>query len=158
MLRHAEPNDIDSIVALECAAYNVPPIFINTNLPFMKQEWVQAIKDDKVLCLDGPEGELIGAIHVSESDAAGAGPNRTLVSLMVHPEHQNGGIGGNLLRTFLGACDREGRIAALKVDPSNRGAIHLYERHDFQPLGRESDGLLCMMRNPHTDDGQDFVF
>lgn len=157
MLRQAEPNDIDSIVALECEAYAVPPIFISTNLPFMKQEWIQAIKNDQVLCLDGPEGGVIGAIHISESEAATAGANRTLVSLMVHPEHQNGGIGGSLLRTFLTVCDREGHVAALKVDPSNRGAIHLYQQHDFRPLGRETDGLLRMMRNPHTDDEQAFI-
>ena len=99
MYRNAHLDDIDSIIALESAAYGIPPMIVQAQMPFMRQEWMQAIGGDQVLCLDNPEGALIGAIHVSERDVTSAGCERTLVSLMVSPEAQRSGHGGALLHS-----------------------------------------------------------
>ena len=151
MYRNAHLDDIDSIIALESAAYGIPPMIVQAQMPFMRQEWMQAIGGDQVLCLDNPEGALIGAIHVSERDVTSAGSERTLVSLMVSPEAQRSGHGGALLRSFLDVCDQSGHTAALKVAPTNTGAIHLYQRSGFKKTGREDGGLLRMVRDPNPE-------
>lgn len=150
MLRNADLTDLDSIVALECASYRVPPFISKIQRPQMRNEWESAIREDQVFCMNGPDGALIGALHVSGQDKTSTGVMRTLVSLMVDPAYQKGGLGTRLLSQFLQSCDRDGCSVGLKVDPKNSGAIHLYEKYNFKSLGRREDGLVRMLRTPET--------
>jgi [ribosomal protein S18]-alanine N-acetyltransferase len=57
--------------------------------------------------------------------------------LAIHPQYQGRGFGQLLLGAML---DRARAIemarATLEVRPSNQGAIHIYEKHGFQTVGR----------------------
>jgi [ribosomal protein S18]-alanine N-acetyltransferase len=71
--------------------------------------------------------------------------------LGIHPEHQGKGLGQMLLRSLLDrAREIEMARATLEVRASNLGAIHIYEKHGFQTVGRrkkyyqdnDEDGII----------------
>ena len=81
--------------------------------------------------------------------------------LGIHPDYQGQGLGQLLLRSML---DRARAIdmarATLEVRPSNQGAIHIYEKHGFQTVGRRKkyyqdngeDGIIMWrggLQHPH---------
>ncbi|HKY33376.1 MAG TPA: ribosomal protein S18-alanine N-acetyltransferase [Candidatus Polarisedimenticolia bacterium] len=76
------------------------------------------------------------------------GPELLINNLAVAAPHRRRGVGRLLLRHALHQGRAEGCLAAfLEVRPSNQPAIHLYETHGFQVVGRR--------RAYYTDTGED---
>jgi [ribosomal protein S18]-alanine N-acetyltransferase len=70
--------------------------------------------------------------------------------LGIHPDYQGQGLGQLLLRSMLDrARSIEMARATLEVRPSNQGAIHIYEKHGFQTVGRR--------KKYYQDNGEDGI-
>jgi [ribosomal protein S18]-alanine N-acetyltransferase len=70
--------------------------------------------------------------------------------LGIHPDYQGQGLGQLLLRSILDrARSIEMARATLEVRPSNQGAIHIYEKHGFQTVGRR--------KKYYQDNGEDGI-
>ncbi len=71
-----------------------------------------------------------------------------ILNLAVRPEARRRGLGSQLLLRALQEARRAGvRRVSLEVRTSNRAAIHFYEHHGFQRLGRRRD----YYSNPRED-------
>ncbi len=58
-------------------------------------------------------------------------------TIAVHPDCRRQGIGGMLVREAIRqAMARGAELATLEVRQSNQGAISLYQKHDFEFVGR----------------------
>lgn len=80
-----------------------------------------------VAALDG--AELVGFAGLGL-----AGPEASVHTIEVHPEHQRRGIGTMLLRSLLQKAEDSGvATILLEVSTDNAAALRLYERHGFRP-------------------------
>lgn len=62
-----------------------------------------------------------------------AGPEASVHTIDVHPEHQRRGIGTTLLRSLLERAENAGATTVLlEVSTDNAAARRLYERHGFR--------------------------
>ncbi len=63
-----------------------------------------------------------------------------LLNLCVRPEAQQQGIGRKLLKHFISIAQRHGaEMIFLEVRPSNKAALELYGKSDFNELGVRKD-------------------
>lgn len=110
-----------------------------------------AVFGETIATLLGPQAErvLAGLGAVAEARPREE-PHFYLVALGTAPEHQNRGLGGQLLRQVLQRCDVQGLPAYLEsTNPRNRP---LYERQGFRlfheiPLP-EGPAVVGMWREP----------
>ena len=77
-------------------------------------------------------------------------------TIAVHPDCRRQGIGGMLVREAIRqAIERGAELATLEVRQSNRAAISLYQKHDFEFVGRrvryyrdnQEDAILMTRRD-----------
>jgi len=77
-------------------------------------------------------------------------------TIAVHPDCRRQGIGGMLVREAIRqAMARGAKLATLEVRQSNQDAISLYQKHDFECVGRrdryyrdnQEDAILMTRRD-----------
>lgn len=82
-----------------------------------------------------------------------------ITNIAVHPEFRRKGVGEILLQCLIKEAEKKGIYnLTLEVRPSNLGAIRLYEKYDFEVLGRRKgyyqdtkEDAFIMWRNKNKD-------
>lgn len=64
--------------------------------------------------------------------------------LLLTPEHQKKGLGGNVLKQVLSTASEQHLRVKLQVFKSNASAIHFYEHYGFQVIGDTPTSLVMM--------------
>lgn len=141
-VRTAIAADLDGVVA-SCAALFAEDAgtrdpLRNKNWPATYgAEWAGGLLADPeslvlVATTDGVVGHLIGKfMPASEMWTA---TRAELVSMYVRPEARGGGLAGKLIDAFVAWAEERG-AARLEVSAyaANDTAVHVYEKHGFQP-------------------------
>lgn len=117
--------------------------------------------DTAVIAIDG--GFPVGAawFRLFGKDRPGYGfvdEGTPELAIAVVPSARGKGVGSALLDTLLAKARAAGYDAiSLSVDRDNEGAIDLYERHGFEPVGSSDDSLTMLARLPTapTTEGTD---
>ncbi len=126
-----------------------------------RSDWGQrVIRDPRILCR-----AAIATGSVTRTGAADAvvgyfrldlAPDRSAeVTLIVHPLHRRGGIGGALLAAALTEARRVGLRRMLAViHDHNDGALEFFEKAGFEPAGVVMPGFVHLARMVHRSDHQ----
>lgn len=83
------------------------------------------------------DGHLVGRLLLERSGSADA-----VVDLAIAPASQRRGLGTSLLRRLAGEAASAGRGLSLSVNRDNTGALRLYRRLGFVPVGETETDLL----------------
>jgi ribosomal-protein-alanine N-acetyltransferase len=120
------PDDIPDVMAVEQAAYT---------MPWPRKAYAYELKENKLahyFVLRTYKQQLIGmgGIWLLADEAH-------IMTLAVHPHQQGHGLGEWLLIALLEAAQELGaKVATLEVRPSNQAARSLYQKYNFQEVGR----------------------
>jgi [ribosomal protein S18]-alanine N-acetyltransferase len=135
-LRRLDPDDLDTVEAIERASYPTP---------WSRTMFAAELRKPSALALGAylDDGELVGYAFVSRYVDAWH-----VMNVAVAPEHRRRGIATELLeRLFEVTAGDQRRGYTLEVRVSNLGAIQLYERLGFQSRG--------IRRGYYTDNRED---
>jgi ribosomal-protein-alanine N-acetyltransferase len=135
-LRRLDPDDLDTVEAIERASYPTP---------WSRTMFAAELRKPSALALGAylDDGELVGYAFVSRYVDAWH-----VMNVAVAPEHRRRGIATELLeRLFEVTAGDQRRGYTLEVRVSNLGAIELYERLGFQSRG--------IRRGYYTDNRED---
>lgn len=123
--------DLDRILALERLCFSDPwrPAMFRVS----EQEGIILAEADGMLLGYGCYLVVLDECHI--------------LNVAVHPDHRRKGIGGQLVEHMMGVVDGI-RDVYLEVRPTNRAAVHLYERMGFGVIG---------LRKGYYPDGEDAV-
>ncbi len=119
------PEDLDELMVIERAAYRSPwsrDVFLEE----LSREWAHVD-----VLRDPPGGPLRGFVNywLIRDEVH-------VLNVAVHPESRRRGLAGRLLEHVIGfATARRCRYVTLEVRRSNHGAIRLYRKHGFRPVG-----------------------
>jgi ribosomal-protein-alanine acetyltransferase len=158
VLRPAERDDLEAVVAIETVSFSDPP--------WSRDSFTTLLNNPRAIFTVGcdPEsgvvvGYVVAWLVADEAEVA---------NLAVAPAHRARGVGARLLDSALSAARRGGaRAAHLEVRDSNATARALYASRGFEAVGRrrryyrspEEDALLlrCDLQQSDgfdDDDGQ----
>jgi [ribosomal protein S18]-alanine N-acetyltransferase len=135
-LRRLDPDDLDTVEAIERASYPTP---------WSRTMFAAELRKPSALALGAyaEDGELVGYAFVSRYVDAWH-----VMNVAVAPEHRRHGVATELLaRLFEITAGDQRRGYTLEVRVSNLGAIQLYERLGFQSRG--------IRRGYYTDNRED---
>ncbi len=118
--------DVDEVLSVEGAAYD---------FPWSQRVFLDCLRMGYDCAVQLAAGQVVGYLILSRVlDEA------HVLNLAIHPEFQNEGRGGNLLRRAMRRARCLGAASIyLEVRPSNPGAVHLYQRSGFRLVGRRRD-------------------
>ncbi|MDC2963828.1 ribosomal protein S18-alanine N-acetyltransferase [Gammaproteobacteria bacterium] len=123
-LRRMEMEDLESVLRNERKAYRFPwteGIF-KSCLCNGDECWI--ILDKKIL------GHAVLSFAAREAH---------LLNLCIHPDHQNQGLGKQILDHVLRIAKKKGALSIfLEVRVSNAAAVYLYENAGFNEIGRRA--------------------
>jgi [ribosomal protein S18]-alanine N-acetyltransferase len=82
------------------------------------------------------------------------GEESEILSLVIHPQYRQKGLGKQLMKFYIDFCSQKGiKAFYLETDTSNQAAIRLYRSFSYDPIGVRSkyyqgkgDALLMMRR------------
>lgn len=126
LMRGMQESDLPAVVAVERSAYEFP--------------WNQNIFRDCLRMGYDCAVQVVSDRLVGYLILAYGGGEAHVLNLAVHPDVQNQGYGGRLLRRAMRQAQRFGADAVfLEVRPSNPAAVHLYYGNGFRLVGRRRD-------------------
>jgi [ribosomal protein S18]-alanine N-acetyltransferase len=151
-LRRLDPDDLDTVEAIEQASYPTP---------WSRTMFAAELRKPSALALgayaDG--GELVGYAFVSRYVDAWH-----VMNVAVAPEFRRRGVGSALLRRVFDVTDSDQRRGyTLEVRVSNADAIRLYERLGFQSRGirrgyytdNREDALIMWRESDHGEEREE---
>ena len=128
-----EPQDFDALYAIEEVCFQ-PPLRFNRG--YMRQ----LIRQPDAATWIAEDGGRMSGFGVVEWARETAEVVAYIETLEVLPEGRGKGVGGELLRRMEGSAWVAGAsVCWLHVDRENAGAIRVYERFGYQPIGKEED-------------------
>ncbi len=74
------------------------------------------------------------------------GISHHLHRIVVHENFKGKGVGKKLIQTFMTNAKKEERQATLKVHPSNKQAIDVYEHYGFVKEGSDKENLTYSLK------------
>jgi [ribosomal protein S18]-alanine N-acetyltransferase len=124
MIRALEPRDIESVFAIQAACPEIAQWTVWDYDRVAKGEMAGWVAEEKTEVT----GFLVGRRVASDLE---------ILNFAVRADDRRHGIGAKLLRAaFDWAQSFQARHAILEVRASNLAALHFYERHRFQVVGR----------------------
>jgi len=124
--RPMDETDLGDVLAVEGSAYD---------FPWSERVFLDCLRMGYACTVQIAGGRVVAYLILScVADEA------HVLNLAVHPDFQNTGRAGNLLRRAMRQARSRGAGSIyLEVRPSNNGAIHLYQRTGFRLVGRRRD-------------------
>ena len=122
LLRRMEMEDLNSVLKNERKAYRFP--------------WTEGIFKS-CLCNGDECWILLEKKILGHAVLSFAAREAHLLNLCIHPDHQNQGLGKQVLDHVLSVAKRKGALSIfLEVRASNVAAVSLYESTGFNEIGR----------------------
>ena len=139
-LRDVTTENFDHVVALQVGDHQRD--FLNTNAESVA--WAYVAPECRPLAIYAGTAP-VGLATYRYVPAEG---HLSIVHFMVDERFQRRGVGRGALERLLARMGAEsgGAAIGLAVDPSNVGAIRLYEAFGFRDTGRRQNGELVMRR------------
>ena len=112
--------------------------------PWSEKSVASELHNDLALWLVAVEGETVLG-YVGSQTVCG---ETDMMNVAVHPDHRRRGIAADLIEQLIRQLKNRGSCClTLEVRASNDGAIALYDKLGFQPVGRRPN----YYRNPKED-------
>ncbi len=112
--------------------------------PWSEKSVASELHNDLALWLVAVEGETVLG-YVGSQTVCG---ETDMMNVAVHPDHRRRGIAADLIEQLIRQLKNRGSCSlTLEVRASNDGAIALYDKLGFQPVGRRPN----YYRNPKED-------
>jgi ribosomal-protein-alanine N-acetyltransferase len=138
LIRPMRREDLDGVMEIETAAYRAPwsrEVFLEE----MHRAWAHLD-----VLRESAGGPLLGFVNYWI-----VGDEVHVLNVATHPGHRRRGLARSLLRHVDRVARAEGcRYVTLEVRRSNHGAIRLYRRHGYRPVG---------LRPRYYEDGEDAI-
>lgn len=133
-VRRATPADVPFLAAMEAATFPVPWTEAAIAAHLGAERTVTLVYDD-----GGIAGYLFGTLLPPEGE---------VFRIAVDPRHRRGGVGSQIMQSFLDILEEEGGdVCFLEVRRSNHGAQEFYRSFDFLPVGERKN----YYKNPCED-------
>ncbi|EAT11736.1 ribosomal protein S18-alanine N-acetyltransferase [Bermanella marisrubri] len=125
-IRSMEINDIDVVINIEHQGYS---------FPWSRSLFEQAIHSNKYAAVIEYKNKICGyavlSYVVGEAE---------LLNICVDPKERGQGLAQTLLKHLMDEAKKaENHEMFLEVRPSNDAAIHIYQKHGFNEIGRRKD-------------------
>lgn len=134
IIKVASVTDAASILALQYQAYQSEAVLYDTpTIPPLTQslEQLQGDFDDHVILRASVDRQIVGSVRARVQQATGF-----IGRLIVHPDHQNRGIGTRLLLAIEQACPTAVRFELFTGHKSVRN-LYLYHKVGYREFRRE---------------------
>jgi len=126
LIRQMTPSDVASVFAIDCQT---------NDFPWTQSLFEQAVASTKKTSVIEEQGEILGFSIVSYVVG-----EAELLNICIAKNQQGKKLGNQLLEHVLAQAKlSENHEMYLEVRASNVAALALYEKHDFNEIGRRKD-------------------
>lgn len=143
LITEAEKNDLREIFDLQKLAYlQEAQIYNDYNIPPLQQSYEELMEEcsRKIVLKAMKHDRIIGSVR-----AYNEGNSCYIGRLMVHPDHQNKGVGKKLMNTIENTFKDTKRFELFAGDKSTKN-LHLYDTLGYKEFKRErlSDSVVLV--------------